>query len=386
MDEPSLERQATRVRVTAWRAGVAEAARRPPRGRGAHGDPRRRPRPGPDRRRRHDAHPGSRGGPRGRVPAHRGPDRRPRRHRRRSRSRTRRRTPIPTTRSSSGWPGRWTRPSIASRNFVATASCGICGKASLDQVAGPLRPDPRRPRRGARRPCSRSRTGCARARPCSGRPAASTRPGLFDAGGDLLALREDVGRHNALDKLIGSRLLAGELPLHDRILLVSGRVSFELVQKAAVAGIPVLAAVSAPSDLAVEAAARLGVTLVGFLRGDGFNVYARPDRVAVGRVGSVRLGGLLPRVGRPGWRRRRPAWAISRQAEPAGSSCRASASQRPLLIGLGVRVRERRRDRQHRLLVAAGAEHRAGGSRRRPCCPAPGRPWRGSWSSRRGRR
>ncbi len=167
---------------------------------------------------------------------------------------------------------------IATRNFVATASCGICGKASLDRVQVRCAPIPDGP---AVTPetllalPARLREGQAVFGATGGLHAA----GLFDAAGSLLALREDVGRHNALDKLIGSRLLAGELPLHDRVLLVSGRASFELVQKAAVAGIPILAAVSAPSDLAVDAAERLGVTLIGFLRADSFNVYSRTDRV-----------------------------------------------------------------------------------------------------------
>ena len=103
--------------------------------------------------------------------------------------------------------------------------------------------------------------------------------GLFSPPGELIAIREDVGRHNALDKLVGSQVLAGTMPLHERILMVSGRVSFEIVQKAAVAGIPIVCAVSAPSDLAIETAERLGVTLVGFLRGDGFNVYANDARI-----------------------------------------------------------------------------------------------------------
>jgi FdhD protein len=171
---------------------------------------------------------------------------------------------------------------IAARNFVATASCGICGKASLDGIAIRCAPIPDGPRVAPETLLAlppRLREAQAVFEATGGLHAAA----LFTPEGELVALREDVGRHNALDKLIGSRLLAGEFPLHDRVLLVSGRASFELVQKAAVAGIPLMAAVSAPSDLAVEAAERLGVTLVGFLRGDGFNVYARPDRVTIGR-------------------------------------------------------------------------------------------------------
>jgi FdhD protein len=184
---------------------------------------------------------------------------------------------------------RLTRPldpaAISSRNFVATASCGICGKASLDQVQVRCRPIPDGPvvtPEALLALPGRLRAGQAVFGATGGLHAA----GLFEPGGTLVAVREDVGRHNALDKLIGSRLLAGELPLHDRIVLVSGRVSFELVQKAAVAGVPILAAVSAPSDLAVTAAERLGLTLVGFLRGDGFNVYARADRIARGPAGT----------------------------------------------------------------------------------------------------
>ena len=167
---------------------------------------------------------------------------------------------------------------VAERHFVATASCGICGKASIDEVAVRCDPLPEGPvvartvvlalpdmLRAAQR--AFDETG--------GLHAAA----LFTPIGELVVIREDVGRHNALDKLVGSQLLAGTLPLHDRILMVSGRVSFEIVQKAAVAGVPIVCAVSAPSDLAVETAERLGVTLVGFLRGDGFNVYSHDRRI-----------------------------------------------------------------------------------------------------------
>ena len=167
---------------------------------------------------------------------------------------------------------------VAERHFVATASCGICGKASIDEVAVRCAPLPAGP------VVTRSivlalpellRTAQRAFDETGGLHAA----GLFTPTGELVAIREDVGRHNALDKLIGSQVLAGAMPLNDRILMVSGRVSFEIVQKAAVAGIPILCAVSAPSDLAIETAEGLGQTLIGFLRGDGFNVYSHDNRV-----------------------------------------------------------------------------------------------------------
>jgi FdhD protein len=168
---------------------------------------------------------------------------------------------------------------LAARNFVATASCGICGKASIDDVAIRCEPLPVGLPIVSRAVITslpdQLRAGQAAFERTGGLHAA----GLFETDGRLAAIREDVGRHNALDKLIGSRVRAHELPLWDRILLVSGRVSFEIVQKAAVAGVAIICAVSAPSDLAVRLADRLGVTLVGFLRGDGFNVYSHDRRV-----------------------------------------------------------------------------------------------------------
>jgi FdhD protein len=171
-------------------------------------------------------------------------------------------------------------PNLAARrNFVATASCGICGKASIDDIAVRCEPLPRGLPVVARSVIislpGRLREAQAAFERTGGLHAAA----LFETDGRLVAIREDVGRHNALDKLIGSRARERELPLWDRILMVSGRVSFEIVQKAAMAGIPILCAVSAPSDLAVRLADRLGVTLVGFLRGEGFNVYSHDGRV-----------------------------------------------------------------------------------------------------------
>jgi FdhD protein len=169
---------------------------------------------------------------------------------------------------------------VPARAFVASASCGICGRASLDDIAircDVLPPGPRVTAAVVAALPDRLRAGQAVFEQTGGLHAS----GLLDAAGTLLAVREDVGRHNALDKLVGAAALAAELPLHDRVLAVSGRVSFEIVQKAAVAGIAFVVAVSAPTDLAVEAAERVGMTLVGFVRDGGFNVYAGEERLAL---------------------------------------------------------------------------------------------------------
>jgi FdhD protein len=171
------------------------------------------------------------------------------------------------------------------RNFYTTSSCGVCGKASLEAVRTVSRwsveGDPLRlsattistlpeKLRAAQRVFDRT----------GGLHAAA----LFDASGELWCVREDVGRHNAVDKVVGWALGEGRLPLRGTTLMVSGRASFELVQKAVMAGIPSLAAVSAPSSLAVDLAREMGLTLIGFLRGSSMNVYSGVERVASGEV------------------------------------------------------------------------------------------------------
>jgi FdhD protein len=165
------------------------------------------------------------------------------------------------------------------RHFYTTSACGVCGKASLEQLelqgcpvigAGPeLTPEkiyglPEK---------LREAQGLFEA--TGGLHAAA----LFDAEGELVALREDVGRHNATDKLVGWALLEGRLPLSDHAVMVSGRSSFEILQKCLTAGVPIVCAISAPSSLAVDVARRFNITLVGFLRGNRFNVYSAPERV-----------------------------------------------------------------------------------------------------------
>jgi FdhD protein len=178
-------------------------------------------------------------------------------------------------------PGVTVRPG-ARRNFLTTSACGVCGKTSIEDICvvprAPLRADatvfdpavlaalPGRLREAQR---VFSSTG--------GLHAAA----LFTARGELLAAREDVGRHNAVDKVVGWALLRDKLPLTGCALLVSGRASFELAQKAVLAGIPLLAAVSAPSSLAAALAEEAGMTLIGFLRGQSMNVYTGAERVAV---------------------------------------------------------------------------------------------------------
>jgi FdhD protein len=167
------------------------------------------------------------------------------------------------------------------RHFVAASACGVCGKASLDSLRrrgmSPVPPGPAIPVDTLYRLPDALAAGQSVFARTGGLHAA----GLFTASGETLAVREDVGRHNAVDKLVGWALQAGRLPLHEMVLVVSGRTGFEIVQKAAAAGIPMLCAVSAPSSLAVAVAEEFGLTLVGFLRGRRCNIYAGPDRVAL---------------------------------------------------------------------------------------------------------
>lgn len=166
------------------------------------------------------------------------------------------------------------------RHFYTTSSCGVCGKASLDALrvrgCAPL---------SQNRPFIRAKT--VHDLPLKLRQAQSVfdktgglhAAAIFDGAGNLICVREDVGRHNAVDKVVGNQLLAEKLPLSDFLLMVSGRTSFEIVQKALMAGVPVVAAVSAPSSLAVSLAEEFGMTLLGFVRGQKFNIYTREQRI-----------------------------------------------------------------------------------------------------------
>jgi FdhD protein len=165
------------------------------------------------------------------------------------------------------------------RRFYTTSSCGICGKGALEEVAvhaPALGPGPIVARALLASLPERLR------QPTFERTGGLHATGLFDAAGELIVVREDVGRHNAMDKVVGWALAQGLVPLHDMILCVSGRLAFELVQKAALAGVPILVGVGAPTSLAIELAADRAMTLAGFARGDRVNVYAGAERVSAG--------------------------------------------------------------------------------------------------------
>jgi FdhD protein len=174
----------------------------------------------------------------------------------------------PGTAPAAGWQ----------RRFFATSACGICGKESIEALRAAAPGVPEGPR-VAGATLSALPEALRRRQRVFDRTGGLHAAALFGADGAVVAVREDVGRHNAVDKLVGRAAMDGTLPLHDRILMVSGRVSFEIVQKALMAGCPVVAAVSAPSSLAVRLARESNMTLVGFLRQESFNVYAGAERI-----------------------------------------------------------------------------------------------------------
>jgi FdhD protein len=165
------------------------------------------------------------------------------------------------------------------RHFYTTSACGVCGKTSLESLrirgCPSIAPGPEVDADVIRRLPEALRAGQSVFAATGGLHAAA----LFDVHGERLAVREDVGRHNALDKLVGWALVGGQLPLSRHIVMVSGRSSFEILQKSLMAGVPIVCAVSAPSSLAVSLAREFGITLIGFLRGDRFNVYTGAERV-----------------------------------------------------------------------------------------------------------
>jgi FdhD protein len=171
-------------------------------------------------------------------------------------------------------------PRPLERHFYTSSACGICGKESLEGLelkgCSVLPPGPEVAAETIYALPEKLRGAQGLFEETGGLHAAA----LFDKDGNLLAVREDVGRHNATDKLVGWALLEGKLPLSDHVVMVSGRSSYEILQKCLAAGVPVVCAVSAPSSLAVDVAKRFGMTLIGFLRGNRFNVYAGFDRIA----------------------------------------------------------------------------------------------------------
>ncbi|MDN5698225.1 MAG: formate dehydrogenase accessory sulfurtransferase FdhD, partial [Rubrobacter sp.] len=180
-----------------------------------------------------------------------------------------------------GDSGDYDLPSLE-RHFYTTSACGVCGKASLEQLelkgCPVVAPGPEVSPQMIYSLPDKLREAQGLFDATGGLHAAA----LFDAEGELVALREDVGRHNATDKLVGWALMEGRLPLSGHIVMVSGRSSFEILQKNLQAGVPIVCAISAPSSLAVDVAREFGMTLVGFLRGERFNIYSGDERILLG--------------------------------------------------------------------------------------------------------